>query len=99
MIKATAQSGNETADVTVERAVALNKAMGGEPSAQGFAAAVLARSSHTETQPEAERASPMPAASPMPPASALPAASPIPPATSVPESPRPQAPRRSATAD
>jgi hypothetical protein len=92
MVKIAAQPGNETADVTPELAAALNTAMGGEPSIQGFASGPLARNSNTKTQPEAERASPMPAASPIPPPSALPAASPIPPAMSV-----PQAPRRSGT--
>ena len=99
MIRIPVQSGDETADVTPEFAVALNRAMGGEPGAQGFAAGAPARYSPTVTQPEAQRASPMPAASPLPPASALPPASPIPPATSVPESPRPHALRRSATAE
>lgn len=87
MVKIATRSGNETADVTPELAVALSAAMGGEPSTQGFASGALARNSHTGTQTEAKRSSPMPAASPIPPASALPVASPIPPppATSVPK--------------
>jgi hypothetical protein len=88
MVKIAAQSGDETADVTPELAVALSTAMGGDPGAQGFASGALAQNSDPETQPGAERPSPMPAASPMPKASALPAASPIPPATSLPGAPR-----------
>ena len=98
MVKIAAQSGDETADVTPELAVALSVAMGGEPGApgaQGFAAGALALSSDKETQPKAERSLPMPAASPMPQASALPPASSIPAATPVPDAPRPEAPRRS----
>ena len=41
MVKIATRSGNETADMTPERAVALSAAMGGEPSTQGFASGAL----------------------------------------------------------
>jgi hypothetical protein len=95
MAKRDAPSGNETADVTPEFAVALSRAMGGEAGTHGFASMALARNGHAETEPRAERLTPMPGASPMPLASELPPASPVPPATPLPASQRPQVLRRS----
>lgn len=94
MAKIAAQSGNGTADLTPELAEELCIAIGGEASTRGFASGALGRHSHKETQLEADRLSPTPAASPMPAVSAFPAASPNPPASSMPEAwPRSEAPR------